>query len=40
MGDISRGIEMYQLKNGGILDVEKDCPGDGFLKHSEKSFTG
>ena len=33
MGDISRGIQMYQLKNVGILDVEKDCLASGHLKH-------
>ena len=28
IGDISGRIEIYQLKNGGNLDIEKDCSGE------------
>ena len=28
IGDICGRIEIYQLKNGGNLDIEKDCSGE------------
>ena len=31
IGDIRDGIEIYELKNDGILDVVKDCP-NGWIR--------